>query len=101
MQVFYAIQDLNELTDAINLVPTPVNNKWITVLHIGKEIAMSKTDTKGKQGHKPEDDEEELEDMELLERLETLREDMDDLGVTTLQEVIERINALHHKLDQD
>jgi hypothetical protein len=62
---------------------------------------MSKTDTKGKQNHKSEDDEEELEDMELLERLETLREDMEDIGVTTLQEVIERINELHHKLDQN
>jgi hypothetical protein len=62
---------------------------------------MSKTDTKGKHGHKPDEEEEELEDMELLERLETLREDMEDLGVTTLQEIIERINELHHKLDQE
>jgi hypothetical protein len=62
---------------------------------------MSKTDAKGKQNHKSEDDEEELEDMELLEHLETLREDMEDIGVTTLQEVIERINELHHKLDQN
>jgi hypothetical protein len=62
---------------------------------------MSKTDTKGKHAHASEDDEEELEDMELLERLETLREDMEDLAVTTLQEVIDRINELHQKLDQD
>ncbi len=41
----------------------------------------------------------EFETMELLERLETLREDMEDLGVTTLAEVIERIEALHKKLD--
>ena len=41
----------------------------------------------------------EFETMELLERLETLREDMEDLGVTTLAEVIERIDALHKKLD--
>ena len=44
-------------------------------------------------------DDEEIDDMELLERLETLREDMEDLGVTTLAEVIQRINELHRKLD--
>jgi hypothetical protein len=46
-------------------------------------------------------DDEEFDDMELLERLETLREDMEDLGVTTLAEVIQRINELHHKLDNE
>jgi hypothetical protein len=44
-------------------------------------------------------DQEEYDDMALLEMLETLREDMEDLGVTTLAEVIERIEALHKKLD--
>lgn len=44
-------------------------------------------------------DEEEYDDMELLERLETLREDMEDLGVTTLDEVIRRIEELHQQLD--
>jgi hypothetical protein len=44
-------------------------------------------------------DEEEYDDMELLERLETLREDMEELGVTTLAEVIRRIEELHRKLD--
>ncbi|MGZ6279513.1 MAG: hypothetical protein ACXWPS_09345 [Ktedonobacteraceae bacterium] len=49
---------------------------------------------------KREDAEElELEDMELLERLETLREDMEELLVTTLAEVIQRIEELHRKLD--
>ncbi len=43
---------------------------------------------------------EEYEEMELLERLETLREDMEDLGVTTLAEVIQRIEELHRRLDQ-
>ncbi len=62
---------------------------------------MAKTDTTGKQAHKPEDDEEEYDELELLERLETLREDMEDLGVTTLEEVINRINELHLKFDQD
>ena len=46
-----------------------------------------------------EEDEIEYEEMELLERLETLREDMEDLGVTTLDEVIQRIEELHRKFD--
>jgi len=33
------------------------------------------------------------------ERSETLREDMEDLKVTTLSELIQRIEALHRKLD--
>jgi hypothetical protein len=45
------------------------------------------------------DDDEEYSDMELLERLECLREDMEDLGVTTLHEVIARIEELHRLLD--
>ncbi len=44
-------------------------------------------------------DTEEYSDMELLEMLESLREDMEELGVTTLQEVIARIEELHRKLD--
>jgi len=42
----------------------------------------------------------EYADMELLERLETLREDMEDVRVTTLSELIQRIEELHRKLDQ-
>ena len=42
---------------------------------------------------------EEFDEMELLERLESVREDMEDLGVSTLQEVIARIDELHQKLD--
>ncbi|HEX9131616.1 MAG TPA: hypothetical protein VF844_04940 [Ktedonobacteraceae bacterium] len=45
------------------------------------------------------DEEDEYSEMELLERLETLREDMEDLGVTSLDEVIQRIEELHRKLD--
>ena len=45
-------------------------------------------------------DEEEFDDMELLERLESLREDMEDLRVTTLAEVNQRIAELHRKLDR-
>lgn len=41
----------------------------------------------------------EYAEMELLERLESLREDMEELGVTTLSEVIQHIEELHHKLD--
>ena len=48
-----------------------------------------------------EEDEFEYEDMELLERLETLREDMEDLKVTTLSELIQRIEELHRKLDNE
>ena len=44
-------------------------------------------------------DKDEYDEMELLERLETLREDMEDLGVTTLAEVIQRIEELHRRLD--
>ena len=46
-------------------------------------------------------DEFEYEEMELLERLETLREDMEDLKVTTLSELIQRIEELHRKLDNE
>ena len=42
---------------------------------------------------------EEYDEMELLERLEALREDMEDLGVTTLAEVIQRIEEMHRRLD--
>ena len=46
-----------------------------------------------------EADEFQYKDMELLERLETLREDMEDLGVKTLDELIQRIEELHRRLD--
>jgi hypothetical protein len=45
-------------------------------------------------------DETEYDDMELLERLESLREDMEDLGINTLAEVVQRINELHAALDK-
>jgi hypothetical protein len=44
--------------------------------------------------------EDEYDEMELLERLETLREDMEDLGVSTLTEVIQRIEVLHQRMDR-
>ncbi len=42
--------------------------------------------------------EQEYDDMELLERLETLREDMEELRVTTLAELIQRIEEMHNRL---
>lgn len=44
--------------------------------------------------------EEEYDEFTMLERLETLREDMEDLGVTNLPELIERIEELHRSLDK-
>lgn len=47
-----------------------------------------------------EEGEDEYTEMELLERLEALREDMEDLGVTSLAEVNQRIEELHRQLDK-
>ncbi|HEY4384259.1 MAG TPA: hypothetical protein VGN34_07290 [Ktedonobacteraceae bacterium] len=47
-----------------------------------------------------DDPEEEYDTMELLERLETLREDMEELGVTTLSQISQRIKELHRQLDR-
>lgn len=44
-------------------------------------------------------DTDEYSQMEQLEMLESLREDMEELGVQTLQEVISRIEELHQRLD--
>ena len=46
------------------------------------------------------DPEEEYDTMELLERLETVREDMEELGVTTLAQINQRIKELHRQLDR-
>ena len=45
------------------------------------------------------EDNEEYSAMEMLEILESIREDMEELGVTSLQEVIARIEELHQRLD--
>ena len=57
--------------------------------------------------HKVQDDDDddfeeggEYDNMELLERLETLCEDMEELGVTTLAQVNQRIKELHRHLDR-
>lgn len=47
-----------------------------------------------------DDAQDEYSEMERLEMLESLREDMEELGVTTLQEVIARIEELHRRLDE-
>ena len=57
---------------------------------------MDKIDPKKKNMR----EEDEYDDMELLERLESLREDMEDLGINTLAEVVQRINELHAALDK-
>lgn len=44
-------------------------------------------------------DEEAYGELDLLERLETLREEMEELGMTTLEEVIARIEEMHLRLD--
>ena len=46
------------------------------------------------------DEESEYDQLELLELLESIREDMEDVGVTTLEEVIQRIEELHKALDR-
>jgi hypothetical protein len=63
-------------------------------------------DNRKQSNHNQEDeldeegfDQDEFDEMELLERLESLREDMEDLGVSTLAEVNQRIAELHKKLD--
>ncbi|MDQ2885906.1 MAG: hypothetical protein M3Y39_07445 [Chloroflexota bacterium] len=62
---------------------------------------MDKIDPKKKKNLEEDAfDEAEYDDMELLERLESLREDMEDLGISTLAEVVQRINELHAALDK-
>ena len=46
-----------------------------------------------------DDTTDEYSEMERLEMLESLREDMEELGVSTLQEVIALIEELHRRLD--
>jgi hypothetical protein len=61
---------------------------------------LDKIDPKKKKIEDDDFDEAEYDDMELLERLESLREDMEELGINTLAEVIQRINELHAALDK-
>lgn len=57
------------------------------------------TNEKKKYTEDDDFDEAEYDELELLERLESLREDMEELGVNTLAEVIQRIDELHAALD--
>jgi hypothetical protein len=64
---------------------------------------MSKKDINGmspKAEAFDEISEEEFDDLELLERLESLREDMEELGISTLAELILRIEEMHKRLDE-
>lgn len=56
--------------------------------------------TKDKARKFSTDAEEEYAHLEQLERLETVLEEMEDLHVTTLAEVVQRIAELNQKLDQ-
>jgi hypothetical protein len=58
-------------------------------------------DTSRAEADADHDDLNEYEEMELLERLESLREDMEELGVTTFAEVVQRIEELHRQLDTE
>ena len=63
---------------------------------------MSKKESKDRSPNMEDADalsEQDYDDMELLERLETLREDMEELGVTTLAELMQRIEEMHKRLD--
>jgi hypothetical protein len=56
------------------------------------------------EGDEPEDagfDPAEYDSLLQLERLESLEEDMVELGVRTLDEVRQRIAALHREVDED
>ncbi len=64
---------------------------------------MAKQSSHEQSGEDQDDfdtDNELYDDFELLERLESLREDMEELGVTTLAEIAQRITLLHRQLDK-
>jgi hypothetical protein len=60
---------------------------------------VSKERPLNEEGGEEATSEQEYTNMELLERLETLREDMEELRVTTLAELIQRIEEMHQRLD--
>jgi hypothetical protein len=65
-----------------------------------KLYLVGKDDDHDDENDDDDQDLDEYDDMELLDMLETLREDMEDLGVSTLAEVTQRIAMLHKKLDK-
>ncbi len=70
---------------------------------IGGQGQMSQPESNPKSFDTDDDgkmDREEYDEMEVLARLEALREDMEDLRVSTLAEVIQRIEEMHRRLDR-
>ena len=64
---------------------------------------MANTNGRAPGGGNPDDDdldEEEFNAMMLLERLESLEEEMEDLEITTLDELRARIHDLHAELGE-
>lgn len=51
-------------------------------------------------GNMDENERDEYDLMMDLDQLETIKEEMEELGVSTLREVEARIEALHQKLDE-
>lgn len=47
------------------------------------------------------EDEEQYDDLLLLEQLESIEEEMQEVGVTTLEEVRAKIAEINSKLDQE
>lgn len=66
---------------------------------MNKDYKKGDTETKH-DDFEQEEDFSDYDELELLERLESLREDMEELGVTTLDEVNQRIDELHRALDR-
>ena len=58
---------------------------------------LNKASTQDNSSGDAEDDE--YTKLDQLERLESIREDMEEFGISTLGEVIERIADLNQKLD--
>jgi hypothetical protein len=72
------------------------------------EIGAAMTDANGRGSGNDDADEGSIEDLDdedydtlaLLDQLESLEEEMEELGVTTLDEVRQRIHDLHAKLGE-
>jgi hypothetical protein len=64
-----------------------------------EQDALAQHQSEGKTREDNDGDDDEYSDLDQLERLESIREDMEEFGLTTLDEVIERIAVLNQKLD--
>jgi hypothetical protein len=67
--------------------------------HDSQRGGLSGMSTGGDQSGEPLD-QDTYDELLVLERLESLEEEMKDLGVTTLEQLRERIEALHRQLDE-